>query len=256
MSEHLPRHLLEAYSADASRLPNTSELRGHLAGCERCSARLREIESARAAFLQDHPANEFARRVIAATKPGVMTPRRSRLLVGRSAASGALVLAAAASLLLLRDPSEPAIRSRGANVAMQAYVQSGAGVHVLREGEVLSGGTQLAFTYTLYEPRHLLLLGIDDAGTITRYFPDGKIVQSSALRAGSKRQLPVGIELDARRGRERLIALFSAGPISEDSARAALEASWREARARGRDIAEPFELALPAQQISLWFDKR
>jgi hypothetical protein len=101
----------------------------------------------------------------------------------------------------------------------------------------------------------LLLLGIDDAGTITRYFPDGNIVQSSALAAGAGRQLPVGVELDARPGRERLIALFSAAPLDEVSARAALAAAWRTARAQGKDNSQPFQLALPAEQISLWIDK-
>ncbi|HTU62866.1 MAG TPA: DUF4384 domain-containing protein, partial [Polyangiales bacterium] len=169
-----------------------------------------------------------------------------------AAAFGALALAVAASLML-RDS---AIRYRGASVSLQAYVQGGAGVHALRDGEVLSGGAQLAFAYTLSEPQHLLLFGIDDAGTITRYFPDEDIAEASALPAGAKRQLPVGIELDARRGRERLIALFSSEPLARDAARAALESAWHQMRARGKGISEPIELALPAQQISVWFEKR
>jgi hypothetical protein len=251
MSEHLPRHLLEAWLANE---PIAPALRTHLAACERCSERLHKLECARAAFASEHSASDFARRVSAVAAARRPAPRHRGWLVGSAAACGALALAAL--VWMLREPSEAAIRYRGAAVSMQAYVQTENGARVLREGEVLSGGARLAFTYTLSEPQHLLLYGIDDAGTITGYFPDGEIVQSSALSAGAKRQLPVGIELDARRGRERLIALFSATPLADSAARAELEATWRQLRAHDKGIAELFELALPAKQISFWFDKR
>jgi|GEM_PF-5810771 len=250
MSEHPPRHQLEAFLADAAPVARAAELRAHLDACERCSERLRNMDGARAAFMREHSAVDFARKVMAARRP---TPRRR--LMWAAVGGGALALAAAV-LLTLRAPREAAIRYRGAAVSLQAYVQHGTGVHELHDGEVLAGGTQLAFAYTLSEPQHLLLFGIDDAGAITRYFPDGSIAQSSALPAGAKRQLPVGIELDARRGRERLVALFSTEPLDQDAARVALESTWRQVRARGTSIGEPFELALPAKQISLWFDKR
>jgi hypothetical protein len=51
-----------------------------------------------------------------------------------------------------------------------------------------------------------LLLGIDDTGAITRYFPaDGET--SATLPAGARVQLPVAIELDHHRGQERIVAL-------------------------------------------------
>lgn len=270
MTEHPPRHQLEDFLADAARVSRASELRAHLAVCERCSERLRNMEGARAAFAREQSASDFARKVMAArpeSRPGCaragafarkgMATRRTALRRGYAwaTASGALALAAVA-MLALPDSSDDAIRYRGTSVSLQAYVQHGTGVHALRDGEALPGGTQLAFAYALSEPQHLLLFGIDDAGTITRYFPDSSIAQPSALPAGAKRQLPVGIELDARRGRERLIALFSTEPLDREAARGALESAWRQVRAHGKDISEPLELALPAKQISLWFDKR
>ena len=178
-----------------------------------------------------------------------------RVAIRWAALGGALALAAVA-VFALRAPLQPRIRYRSAgDISLQAYVRSASGVRPLRNGAALAGGTQLAFTSTLRQPGHLLLYGIDDAGTITRYFPDGDIVQSSALAAGAARQLPVGIELDARRGRERRVALFSAAPLDETSARAALAVAWHEARAHGNADSEPLQLALPAQQISLWIAK-
>ena len=248
MSEHLPRHLLEAFLFESGHMSRAPELRAHLAACAHCSGRLRNMEDARAAFAREHSASEFARKVMAAGRPA---PRRG---YAWAAACGALALVALA--WALHEPPEAAIRYRGAGVALQAYVQGENGVQALQDGDVLSGGARLAFTYSLNERQHLLLFGIDDTGAITRYFPDGEIVQSSALPAGAKRQLPVGIELDARRGRERLIALFSTRALDHAAARTALESAWRQARARGRGISEPLELALPVKQISLWFDKR
>lgn len=271
MTEHPPRHQLEELLGHGAR---AHELRAHLAECERCSERLRNMEAARAVFEREHSASGFARKVMESRRPAprgfawaaalralasdiarkVTATRRPAPRRGYAwaAAFGALTLAAAAMLMV----RESAIRYRGASVSLQAYVQAGTGVHGVHDGEVLSGGAQLAFAYTLSEPQHLLLFGIDDAGTITRYFPDGGIAQSSALPAGAKRQLPVGIELDARRGRERLIALFSTEPLDREAARGALESAWRQVRAHGKDISHPLELALPATQISLWFDKR
>jgi len=250
MSEHLARHALEELAIDKVRV--APELRLHLAECEHCTRRLHSMEQARAQHALEHPAGDFARLVTkaAAARRSAAPPR---LHLRWPLLGGALTMVAVAVALLM--PSKPVIRYRGSGIALQAYVRSGAGIRELREGEGLSAGTQLAFSYTLAEPQHLLLFGVDDGGTITRYFPDGSIAHTSALAAGATRQLPVGIELDARRGRERLIALFSDAELDEARARAAIETAWREARTRGKSVTEPFELPVPARQISLWFDK-
>jgi hypothetical protein len=211
------------------------------------------VEHARAQHALEHPATNFA-RLVSAAAAARQRPAAPRLH-WRWALFGGALATLAAVFALYYTPSKPVIRYRGSGIALQVYVRSGAEVRELHQGEGLSPGTQLAFTYTLAEPQHLLLFGVDDGGTITRYFPDGNIARTSALAAGATRQLPVGIELDARRGRERLIALFSEAVLDEARTRAAIDAAWREARARGKSVTEPFELPVPAKQISLWFDK-
>jgi hypothetical protein len=252
MSEHLARHALEELVIDQARI--APELRLHLADCEHCSRRLRGMEHARAQHALEYPAGHFARLVTKAAAAR-HAPARPRLHWRWALFGGTLTLAIAAAALAWLMPSKPVIRYRGSGISLQAYVRSGTGSRELHQGEALSAGAQLAFTYTVAEPQHLLLFGVDDGGTITRYFPDGNIARSSALSAGATRQLPVGIELDARRGHERLIALFSETVLDEARARAAIETAWREARARGKSVTEPFELPVPARQISLWFDR-
>lgn len=250
MSEHLPRHALEELATDEARV--APELRAHLAECEHCSRRLQTIDHARAQHALEHSASEFARRVTKAAA-GRYAPAPPRLHLRWALLGGALTAAAIALALLM--PAQPEIRYRGSGISLQVFVRRGTEIRELREGESLPAGTQLAFTYTVAAPQHLLLFGLDDGGTITRYFPDATLARTSALASGATRQLPVGIELDARRGRERLIALFSEAAIDEAPARAAIEAAWRAARARGKSVDDPLELELPAKQISVWFDK-
>jgi hypothetical protein len=259
MSEHLARHVLERLLVDDARDSVPPELRAHLSGCERCSHRMRRLGRARAEYAAARPAARFAQRV-AATAAARREPSRWLQLRRPSVAvTVAAVLAAAIAVLAVQPlaaPHEPdAIRYKGSTVELQVYVRRGAQTRALRAGEALSAGDQLAFAYSLAQPRHLLLFGIDDAGTISRYFPDAALAPNAVLPAGSGRQLPVGIELDARRGQERLVALFSDAALDEARARAALGAALRQARARGRGVAELGELALPAEQVSVWFEK-
>jgi hypothetical protein len=265
MNEHLPRHLLERLSVDDPRDPVPPEPRAHLASCRHCAERLQALESARAEYMALRPAARFAsavwaqQAVQAAPSARAALPPAKQPVWQRWRWPSAVALAALA-ILAVRPalaPSERAdqIRYKGASAQLQVYVRHAGETRALRTGEALSEGDQLAFTYTLAQPQHLLLFGIDDEGTISRYFPEPTLAPSAVLPAGGARQLPVGIQLDSRRGRERLVALFSATPLEEAHARAALSAELRALRARGAGIAELRELSLPATQFSVWFEK-
>jgi hypothetical protein len=112
----------------------------------------------------------------------------------------------------------------------------------------------LAFVYSLDRPRHLLLLGIDDAGTVTRYFP-AQGTGGAPLAASPHAQLPVGIELDARKGEERLYGLFSDSVLDEAEARRALTQALSRARTHGAGIPSMGEVDLPVRAVSVWFRK-
>lgn len=263
MTEHLSRHYLEHVIASEARSgprpPSRAELQAqaHVLSCDVCTTRKRSIETARARFLALAPAAPFAHATLAraanAPHPASLD-RSSRRRIGAFVVGGtALALAAAALLIAVRAPGPETIRLKG-TVALQAFVKRGQRIEPIQDGDALRGGDQLGFVYTLNEPRHLLLLGIDEHGSITRYFP-AQGAASAPLSPGVRRQLPIAIELDAQRGQERLFALFSDTPADEPVARRALTAALERARREGRGLRELTHVDLPVQQASLWYQK-
>jgi hypothetical protein len=254
---HLCRHQLEQLVANDLRATVHPALRVHLAACDPCSMRKRALEAARARFLAAYPAADFARAVVEQAAQPEPPPRRR--WQGWSApgvlasAAGSLAIGAAALLWFSRAPAPPAIRLKG-GVSLQAFAKHAGRTSALRDGDALAPGDQLAFEYALDRPRYLLLLGIDDAGAITRYFPADSS-GAAPLAATPRAQLPVGIELDARKGQERLYALFSAAALDEAEARGALIQALFAAHAHGAAIAALRELDLPAHQVTIWFRK-
>lgn len=254
MSEHLARHALERLVANDPRDAIAPELRAHVTSCEHCTQRLRGIERARDAYAATRSAERFAADVL--ERATVRERPRSRWQRLRIPVAAAAAIAAAALMAITSTPVErDRIIYKGSLTQLQFYVKHDERTHRVLAGDTLAGGDQLAFTYSLTQPQHLLLFGIDDAGTITRYFPEPTLAPNTVLPAGFDRQLPVGIELDARRGQERLIALFSAAPLDEARARDALSAALHAARAHGGGIADVQNLPLPATQVSVWFSK-
>ncbi len=238
MSPHLPRHQLEELA-----VRDDAMLRAHVDGCGACSARLQALLSARASFVQERDPQAFARRVF--------SQRRSRRRPTHWLWAAALASAAALLLIWVRD--DDTIRYKGGH-NFQVFVQRHGSPEILADGQPLAAGDQLAFAYSLAEPRYLLLLSIDDTGAITKYYPlDAR--SGSPLGPTTRRPLPVGIELDAHRGEERLVALFSRTPIDETRARDALREALRNAHARGLGVRDMGPLLLPAEQTSVWFRK-
>jgi hypothetical protein len=255
MTEHLCRHHLEQLVADDPRPRVHPALRVHLAACDECSLRKRALEAARAGFLAAHPAAEFARAVVelAARPEPAPRPRWSgwRTLRMLASALGLLAVLVAALLWRARAPAPPANRMSG-GASLQVFATHAGTTFALRDGQTLSSGDRLALEYSLDRPRHLLLLGVDDAGAITRYFP-AEGARDQLLAATSSARLSVGIELDARKGEQRLYGLFTDATLDEAEARGALIQAFSAARAHGAGIAAMHQIALPAQQVTLWF---
>ncbi|HET6332137.1 MAG TPA: DUF4384 domain-containing protein [Polyangiales bacterium] len=256
MSGHLTRPQLEDLVADDPQARVPPQLRVHVADCDRCNVRRLALESARTRFMVAQPPKDFARAVVerAAIPASVEAiPSRKRHVLAPALVALAI---AAAALLWLRPSQDPtAIRSKG-GASLEVFAQHAGVQRALRDGEVVAPGDQLAFAYTLDRPQHLLLLGVDDAGQITRYFPV-EAVGGSSLAAGSRAQLPVGVELDARKGDERLYALVSDGVVDELVVRDAVVRALAVERAHGGGIDSMAEIVVPglAAQQTIWFRK-
>jgi hypothetical protein len=260
MTEHLSRHRLEQLIAGSTRAGRAStrpelQAEAHVLSCDVCTTRRRSIETARSALLAQLPPEDFARATLARaaaaeSSAGLADARRAKLL--RWTFAGGVLALVAACLLWIQRPLSVAgnevIRFKGP-ASLEVFVKRGERVAAMRDGDALAGGDQLGFVYTLAEPRHLLLLSIDDTGAITRYFPsDGN---SQRLAAGARVQLPLAVELDAHRGEERLVAFFSDTPLDENAARRALAAAFQRAGA----LSKLGPIDVPAQQTSIGFRK-
>ncbi len=223
----------------------------HAEDCPRCAAEVARVAAAGERYLAAHPPDVFARAVLARARPR----QRQRAVRRWSLAAGGLACAAAALLFFARrDPEAPAptVRAKGGDVALVAFARRGGATFAIADGEALSPGDRLAFAYSAPGPRHVLLLGIDDAGTISRYHPaEG----AAAPVAGGRGQLPVGLHLDARPGEERLVAVFGVRAPDEAGIRRALAASLDDARRRGGGIGD-MVLALSEEHATIWFQKR
>jgi hypothetical protein len=221
VTQHLVRHEFErlvAAESDGSDQTVDSE---HLRNCELCAVRKRAVKEERSRYLAQYPSDAFVAGVLRSAQQ----PRdrrsfaddlartwfiRRRVWTGLGFAASALVL-----LVWLMRPgsvtptavSTHAVRWKGGD-ALEVYVRHGGRDFKLVDGVALLPGDQLAFVYVISRPRYLLVLGMDDSGAITRYFPENHQSSARPLAAG-RAQLPLGIELDSRRGQERLFAVFS-----------------------------------------------
>lgn len=258
---HPPRHLLEtlAVDHDASDAP---EARRHVAGCSDCRSRLDDIARARAAYLAAYPALDFARQVAARGErarraAGAVTADRPAVGWGRRlwlAGAGGLLLALGAVVLFAipssRAPGAPdEIRLKG-GVTWSVFANRGTRTWPVTEGDTLKPGDRLAFAYSVPQDRYLVLLGIDDAGTIAQYGPNGSPVR---LTRGQGR-VPFAIELDARPGDEQLVALFSQTPLDVAAPKQALAAAAITARAQNRRVTAA-DLKLPGEIVVSSFKK-
>jgi len=260
MTEHVSRHHLEqliARSTRAGRASTRQELQAeaHVLSCDVCTTRRRSIETARAVLLARVPAEDFARATLAraaAEESSASAGSARRAKVVRWSFTGGVLAVAAACLLWIQRPEPMAtsevIRLAGTD-SLEVFVKRGEHISTMRDGDALASGDQLGFVYTLAEPRHLLLLSIDDTGAISRYYPSD--VRSQPLPAGARMQLALAVELDAHRGEERLVAFFADTPPDENAARRALAAAFQRAGA----LAKLGPIELPAQQASIWFRK-
>jgi hypothetical protein len=229
---------------ELERIAAGGEPPDHAARCAECAARVAAIGDARARYLAAHPPDELVRaaRQRVGLRSGRRLPSRGTIAVGLACA-----LAAAALLVAWPRDDAPAIRIRGDAVALVAYVRRGEAIFAARDGQALRPGDRLSFAYAAPDARRLLLLGIDDGGTISRY------AAGAALTPG-RGTLPVGLRLDARRGEERLVAVFARAEPDEAAVRAALAAALAAARERGGGVAD-MRLELSDEHATLWFRK-
>lgn len=211
------------------------ELEAHLARCVSCRERRVELEEEQRRFGQSAPGLAAASRLrVVAPGPGVIPLRapgaRGRWLAG----AGALAAVAALALLVTRTAPSPVspsatdarshgVRTKGGAASLGWVVRRGSQVFAGHPDLSLRPGDALRFTVSAREPVYVAVLGLDAAGRLSVYHPEGD--RLSKVEAGQEQPLPAAIELDATPGEERLIAVFCDSDVALAPITLALERS-------------------------------
>ena len=125
----------------------------------------------------------------------------------------------------------------------------------IREYANLHENDILRFYYDSVEADYLYLFSVDDNGTITSYYPDGR-GSSIPIARGRNIPLPDGVQLDGYTGTERFFALFTSLPLHSTEVELAVRIELLRLRTRGQGVAELVQLPLQCRQVSLPVVKR
>lgn len=225
-SPHLSALTLETLGRGGLSEAARVEAEKHLVSCADCRAEQAALLEAQAYFNQVvRPRTEEAvvARVLRRAKgPSVgklrITSPRRRLAL----AAAALALSAAALWLLtlaqVTEPDRVELAMKGGGSGLSILV-SEEGKVLVREGPSVrvQPGEEIGFVLTRTDlvRDHVLIAGVDAAGSAQIYFPfQGK--GSAPLPAVLRWQVPATIELDSRAGPERIFVLLSSGAIESE----------------------------------------
>lgn len=206
----------------------------------------------------------------------LFAPFRGRVFATLAAAC-TLVLAVGLGLWLTPEPtldgSGSAVRFKGGDGPTTSAldgVEEPVGVRffVRRDGEVVPGvpegvyreGDQLRFTYWSGDNDYLMVLSVEDSGSVSVYYPDDASGREGdeSIQIARGRNVPLegSIVLNDYVGHERFFALFSPVPISVDHVKNRAAGAVAELRREGRDVRSLARLPVEVPQASFWIRKR
>jgi hypothetical protein len=213
---------IERLVADDLAGGDLQTVRAHVEGCERCRGEVARLRADLDSFTREVPFTAFAARHRARLERS--TSRRRSWLFAFPLGLG--LAAATAAVLFVAVPhqvDDGYVGIKGTGVSLSFTVRDGASLRAGVPGEVVTSGTVLQLSYDAGRHTHLALLGVDGAGVVTAYYPDGGD-RLAPLPAGSAGAFPFSLTLDGTAGVERFVAVFAdeAAPLAP--VRAAVEA--------------------------------
>ena len=129
----------------------------------------------------------------------------------------AAVVATLLAGVFIKEPNAPLLRTKGGADTFALYRQDGTAASAL--GATCAAGTPLRAQYASTRG-YLMILEVDGAGAVQVLFP-ATGATSASIDPG-KQLTPGSWVLDATRGEERFVAVFSEEPIGLESALRAL----------------------------------
>ncbi|HTE56381.1 MAG TPA: DUF4384 domain-containing protein [Kofleriaceae bacterium] len=230
--QHLSQFAIDAVAVGQLDGALRSTAEQHLAGCGACRDRLeatRADDAAVAAAVASAPPAWLEARPVGG--PALRDRRRrwlgaSGLGLGLAAAATAVLVAGRAA-----DPAPPdgvrtpgktgggggggrATSAKGPTLSVVAHVQRAASGAVLEleEDVAVEPGDRVQLSYTAPEAGFVAVVGRDQAGHVTLYYPAGGTASAPAA-AGTGIPLPFSIELDAAPGDEIVQVIWCRDPV-------------------------------------------
>jgi len=198
---HLSDLGLELVMAGEVEEPAADE---HLSQCGPCRARLEEARQVTA------PAPPAARRPTAANRPWAWL-----------GAAGLLAAGLLAWVLVPTAGQAPGdgLRIKGGGLTLQVVRDGPEGPEVLRSGGEVHPGERLGFAVASRQAGELMVLAVDEQGTIDLCYPQGSYVSAPA-HPGELRPLPDAVALDGVLGEARFVAVRCSESFDLEEARA------------------------------------
>lgn len=257
LSPHPSGLTLDAYRLGLGR--DRDRIDAHLQCCPVCSAVIDEMNADETAFLSEiYPdtVDGVTKRVLAESSEK-NSSRHARYVPRVALGLAASVAIALASYVFFSHPSqspsnagEPYLGAKG-DLGLEVFCRRAGRVFQVHEGDALFAGDMLRFVpHFEGHLRYVMVVAIDAAGTMSRYFPPGSDEAAAVDRPGEP--LPGSIILDDATGPERILLLASPAPFDFAAVQTALKTEWRRA-VRVDDIER---IPLDVDQQSILFSKR
>ena len=250
---HLAELTLRRLFAGELEGPSASATREHAQLCADCRAKLKAIEEEQRRFEREVPFERFAAGVERAARLPRPSPRRLPSWAGPVLSVAALLVVVVAAGPLFRQPARNRLKGGGEVSVVIAGPADGpqrAASSDPGAPEALSPGERVRIGYQAGAHRYLTSVSIDEAGNVTRLYPE----QGTSLRAASEPQthyLPGSLEFTGR-GAERLIVVLSDEPLEVD---AVASAATRAYSAAGGKLSHLDSLDVPGEQFHRTFLK-
>ena len=216
---HDNKLLLERYSAGEIDADEARRIEAHCTTCTECSDYVKKLKTDRQQFLAVHPFSRFKPAVTPA--PGrpwyaeLLDPFRHPALV--PACSLIIILLVLSPIIYfarIHHPVTSEITFKGSD-ALSFLLNRNGLISVCTHRDTLYPGDEIQVLYSIAKKGYLTLLSIDSYGTISWYHPDLKSTFCTIpVKPGRNQNYPTAILLDEAKGRELIVALFSATPLS------------------------------------------
>jgi hypothetical protein len=208
---------------------DTSNVAPHVGSCERCKARIAQMEREGQEFLRYVYPATVARVEEAAA--GRRSPWRRWALLLPIPAAAAIAAVLLVALPGTRGPAGPpegyvGLKGGGGSLGLTVFLGAAEGARPLADGEAVPAASALRFKVQPTRACRLWVVSIDASGQVSRLYPvDG----DGGAKIAHGGPLPGGAVLDGRAGPERIFALCTPSPVSYS----AIERTLRKAVGEG-----------------------